>query len=216
MSQHRLCKFGSAKFAGPANIFCASHLKFSDAVMLFSLQMQPTLSHVPQRLLARNFGQTARPKASPKCLQDSKLRPAFVTQMLEGFGPRPHMAFHRFGTATRMLSPTYWHVQTYFRPSTGGIQKHGALLPHSWIQEAPLKGLEGGDFGIYIGKNTIAPNGRQASKAPPRPPPVVWCAVLWWWVLGLIPFLPPCGVVVVLGLGFRVCTRTPPVGGGVV
>ena len=60
-----------------------------------------------------------------------------------------------------MLSPTYWHVQTYFRPSTGGIQKHGALLPHSWIQEASLKGLEGGDFGIYI----IASNGRQASKA---------------------------------------------------
>ena len=75
------------------------------------------------------------------------------------------MAFHGFGTATRMLSPTYWHVQTYFRPSTGGIQKHGALLPHSWIQEAPLKGLEGGDFGIYIGKNTIASNGRRASKA---------------------------------------------------
>ena len=40
------------------------------------------------------------------------------------------MALHGFGTATRMLSPTYWHVQTYFRPSTGGIQKHGALLPH--------------------------------------------------------------------------------------
>ena len=38
------------------------------------------------------------------------------------------MAFHAFGTATRMLSPTYWHVQAYFRPSTGGIQKHGALL----------------------------------------------------------------------------------------
>ena len=87
MSQHRLCSFGSAKFAGPANIFCASHL--SKLVMLFSLQMQPTLSHVPQRLLARSFGQTARPKASPKCLQDSRPRPAFVNQMLEGFGPRP-------------------------------------------------------------------------------------------------------------------------------
>ena len=84
MSQHRLCNFGSAKFAVPANIFCASHLKFSDAA-----KMQPTLSHVPQRLLARSFGQTARPKASPKCLQDSRLRPAFVTQMLEDFEPRP-------------------------------------------------------------------------------------------------------------------------------
>ena len=74
------------------------------------------------------------------------------------------MAFHAFGTATRMLSPTYWHVQAYFRPSTGGIQKHGALLPHSWIQEAPLKGLEGGDFGIYIRKTLL----RQLDAKRPR------------------------------------------------
>ena len=164
MSQHRLCNnFGSAKFAGPANIFCASHLK-SNLVMLFSLQMQPTLSHVPQRLLARSFGQTARPKASPKCLEDSRLRPAFVTQMLEGFerrptwlstgsGPRPECFPPRTGTSN-IFSPEY----------TGGIQKHGALLPHSWIQEAPLKGLEGGDFGIYIGQTLL----RQMDAKRPR------------------------------------------------
>ena len=50
---------------------------------------------------------------------------------------------------------------------------------------------------------------------PPSPP--LWCGVLWWWVVGfwfsVYPLRPPCGVVVVLGLGFRVCTRTPPVGG---
>ena len=73
------------------------------------------------------------------------------------------MAFHGFGTATRMLSPTYWHVQTYFRPSTGGIQKHGALLP----QEASLKGLEGGDFGFYIRKTLL----RQMDVKRPRHPP---------------------------------------------
>ena len=57
-------------------------------VILFSLQMQPALSHVPQRLLARSFGQTARPKAPPKYLQDSRPRPTFFIQMLENFGPR--------------------------------------------------------------------------------------------------------------------------------
>ena len=49
------------------------------------------------------------------------------------------MALHGFGTATRMLSPTCWHVHTYFRPSAGGIQKHGALLPHG-KQEGDEKG----------------------------------------------------------------------------
>ena len=121
-------------------------------------------------------------------------------------------------------------------PYTGGIQKHGALLPHSWIREAPLKGLEGGDFGIYKGKNTTA-NGRQASKArggggghtispPSRPPPtvspppplrcgaVVGCFppfVVVWCGCGL---LPPslCGVVRVWAL---VVPPLPPLWRGV-
>ena len=166
MSQHRLCNFGSAKFAGPANIFRASHLKFSDAVLFWSLQMQPTLSHVPQRpqrLLACSFGQTARPKASPKCLQDSRLRPAFVTQMLVlDHGP------HGFPWVRDRDQNAFKHKKSL---SPGGIQKHGALLPHNWIQEAPLKGLEGGDFGIYIGKNTTASNGRKRPRHPPTHPP---------------------------------------------
>ena len=70
---------------------------------------------------------------------------------------------------------------------------------------------------------------------PPRPPVVrrwvlgylspllprcgvVWCGVLWWRVVGFrfSVYPPPLPVVWwwVLGLGFRVCTRTPPVGGG--
>ena len=75
------------------------------------------------------------------------------------------MAFHGFGTATRMLSPTYWHVQTYFRPSTGGIQKHGALLSlAAGFRRPPLKDLEGGDFGIYIRKTLL----RQMDAKRPR------------------------------------------------
>ena len=134
--------------------------------MLFSLQMQPIMSHVPQRLLARSFGQTARPKASPKCLQDSRLRPAFVTQMLEDFEPRPTWLSTGSGPRPECFPPRTGTSNIFSPEYTGGIQKHGALLLHSWIQEAPLKGLAGGDFGIYIGKNTIASNGRQASKAP--------------------------------------------------
>ena len=83
------------------------------------------------------------------------------------------MAFYGFGTATRMLSHVLARPNIFSPEYTGGIQwiqKHGALLPHSWIREVPLKGLEGGDFGIYKGKNTTASNGRQASKAPPPPP----------------------------------------------
>ena len=81
------------------------------------------------------------------------------------------MAFHGFGTATRMFPPRTGTSNIFSPEYTGGIQKHGALLLHSWIQEAPLKGLAGVDFGIYIGNNAIASNGRQASKAPPPPPP---------------------------------------------
>ena len=129
MSQHRLCNFGSAKFAGPANIFCASHLKFSDAVMLFSLQMQPTLSHVPQRLLARNFGQTARPKASPKCLQDSKLRPAFVTQMLEGFGPRPSWLSTGSGPRPECFPPRTGTSKHIFARVLAGFRSTALCFP---------------------------------------------------------------------------------------
>ena len=129
MSQHRLCNFGSAKFAGPANIFCASHLKFSDAVMLFSLQMQPTLSHVPQRLLARNFGQTARPKASPKCLQDSKLRPAFVTQMLEGFGPRPSWLSTGSGPRPECFPPRTGTSKHIFARVPAGFRSTALCFP---------------------------------------------------------------------------------------
>ena len=127
--------------------------------MLFSLQMQPTLSHVPQRLLECSFGQTARPKASPKCLQDSRPRPTWLST---DSGDRDQNAF-----------PTYRHVQTYFRPSIGGIQKHGAVLPHiSFILagfRGPAQRFGRWQFWDLYKKNTIASKGRQASKARGRP-----------------------------------------------
>ena len=62
-------------FAEVCSIFSALRvsepLNLVMLVMLFSSQMQPTLTtpcHFSQRLLARSFGRTARPsKASPKC-----------------------------------------------------------------------------------------------------------------------------------------------------
>ena len=122
MSQHRLCNnFGSAKCAGPANIFCASHLKFSDAVLFTNATyLEPC------------------PRLAPSAYNSNAGR----------FWTTAHMAFHGFGTATRMLSPT--GTSNIVSEYTGGIQKHGALLPHSWIQEAPLKGLAGWRlWGLY-------------------------------------------------------------------
>ena len=78
------------------------------------------------------------------------------------------MAFHGFGTATRMLyvlarpnifSPEY----------TGGIQKHGALLPHSWIQEARSKVWKVATLGFIKGKTLLRP---MDAKRPRHPPPL--------------------------------------------
>ena len=108
------------------------------------------------------LGKTARPKASPKCLPD---RPAFVTQMLEGFGPRPTW----LSTGSGPRPECFPHVTA--RPNIFSPE-YGALLPHSWIQEAPLKGLEGGDFGDLYRKKTLL---RQMDAKRPRhgaaPPP---------------------------------------------
>ena len=76
--------------------------------------MQPTLTapcHVPQRLLACNFGQRARPRVLDHGLH----------------------CFTRIRDREQNAFPTYWHIQNYFRPSTGGIQKRGALLPHIFV-----------------------------------------------------------------------------------
>ena len=98
-------------------------------VMLFSLQMQPTLSHVPQRLLARSFGQTARPKASPKCLQDS--RPHSSLKCWKVLDHGPHMAFHGFGgPRPECFPPRTGTSKHIFAQVRGGMQKHGAVLPH--------------------------------------------------------------------------------------
>ena len=45
------------------------------------------------------------------------------------FWTTAYISFHGFGTATRMLPPTYWHIQKDLCPRSGGIQKHDALLP---------------------------------------------------------------------------------------
>ena len=142
-------------------------------VMLFSLQMQPTLSHVPWRLLTRSFGQTARPKASLKCLQDSRPRLAFFIQCWKVLDHGPH-GFPRIrGTATRMLSPTYWHPSTW--PDS---EARRCASPHifytSWIQEAPLKGLEGGNFGIYIRTALLR---QMDAKRPRHPTPPQDCKI---------------------------------------
>ena len=68
---------------------------------------------------------------------------------------RDQNAFPHVLARPNIFSPEYWRDSEARR----------FAFPSSWIQEAPLKGLEGGDFGIYIRKNTIASNGRQASKA---------------------------------------------------
>ena len=53
------------------------------------------------------------------------------------------MAFHGFGTATRMLSPTFQHIfaRVYWRDSEA--QRFASPQLDS---EAPLKGLEGGEI----------------------------------------------------------------------
>ena len=90
------------------------------------------------------------------------------------FWTTAHMAFHGFGTATRMLSPMYWHVQTYFRPNTGGIQKHSALLRHISFILAGFRRPRSkvwkvhGNVGIYIRKTLLC---QMDAKRPRHPPP---------------------------------------------
>ena len=115
--------------------------------------MSPSVcSHV---VLGKRHGPRLPPSAYriPDYAPHSSLKCWKVLDCDPGSGPRPECFPPRTGTSN-IFSPEY----------TGGIQKHGALLPHSWIQEAPLKGLEGGDFGIYIGKTLL----RQMDAKRPR------------------------------------------------
>ena len=122
-----------------------SALRISELLNIAMLFSYKCNLPVPQRLLARSFGQTARPKASPKCLQDSRPRPAFFTQMLEGFGPRPtwlstdsgdrdQNAFPHVLARPNIFSPKYWRDSEARRCASPHIFYTG------WIQEALLKG----------------------------------------------------------------------------
>ena len=51
--------------------------------------------------------------------------------------------------------------------------EYGALLPHSWIQEAPLKGLEGGDFGDLYRKTHYCVKWTPSVQGTGLPPPPV-------------------------------------------
>ena len=120
--------------------------------------MSPSVcSHV---VLGKRHG----PRLPPSAYRIPDYAPHSSLKCWKVLNDGPH-GFPRVRDRDQNAFPHVLARPTFFRPSTGGIQKHGALLLHSWIQEAPLKGLAGGDFGIYIGKNTIASNGRQASKA---------------------------------------------------
>ena len=144
-------------------------------VKLFSLQMQPTLSHVPQRLLARSFGQTARPKAPPSAyrIPDHAPHSSLKCWKVLDHGPhgfprirdRDQNAFPHVLARPNIFSPKYWRdseAQRFASPH---------IFYTSWLQEAPLKGLEGAwqRWDLYK-KNTVVSNGRQASKAPPPRP----------------------------------------------
>ena len=162
-----------------------SALRISNLVMLFSLQMQPIMSHVPQRLLARSFGQTARPKASPKCLQDSRPRPAFFTQMLEGFGPRPTWLSTDSGPRLECFPPRTGTSKHIFARVLAGFRSTALCFPIAGFRR-PLKGFEGGDFGIYIRKHYCVkwtPSVQGTAPNPSRPwggRPATLLDLRWW------------------------------------
>ena len=67
---------------------------------------------------------------------------------------RDQNAFPHVLARPNIFSPEYWRDSEARR----------FAFPSSWIQEAPLKGLEGGDFGIYIRKTLL----RQMDAKRPR------------------------------------------------
>ena len=125
-----IVQFGSASLLALPTFFALRISELLNKVMLLFLQMQPTLSHGPQRLLARSFGQTARPKASPKSLQDSRPRSAFFTQMLEGFGPRPTWLCTDSGPRPECFPPPTGTSKHIFAQVLAGFRSTALLLPH--------------------------------------------------------------------------------------
>ena len=105
--------FGSAKFAGPANIFCASHLKFSDAVLFTNatyLEQCPRVcSHV---VLGKRHGPRLPP--SPYRIPDYAPHSSLKCWKVLDHGPH---GFPRVRDRDQNAFPHVLARPTYFRPS---------------------------------------------------------------------------------------------------